>query len=330
MENKGLTVSLSPHTYDERSVKGLMTGVIVALLPAWGVGIWVFGLGAVKVTLVAVASSVFFEYAIQRFLLKSPVRISDGSAVVTGLLLAFNLPSNLPWVFVILGSLVAIGIGKMSFGGLGNNPFNPALVGRVFLLVSFPVAMTSWPQPFASRWQWIDGVTGATPLALVKEGLRNGQAISQISSQLPSYADLFWGRIGGCVGEISACALLVGLAYMLYKRIVTWHIPVSIITTVGLLTGALWMYDPQAYMNPLFHILSGGILLGAFFMATDLVTSPVTAKGMVIFGIGIGALTVLIRVFGVYPEGVSFAILIMNAFVPLINRFCKPRRFGEN
>jgi len=323
MENKLLTVSLSPHAAGEYSIKKMMTSVIIALIPAFAVSIYVFGLAAIKITLVAIVACLIFEYIIQKFFLKIDPTITDGSAVITGMLLAFNLPSNLPLGIVILGSLVAIGIGKMSFGGLGNNPFNPALVGRVFLLVSFPVQMTSWPKPF------VDGITSATPLAIVKEGLKNGQAFSEISAQIPTYLDLFLGKTGGCIGEISGLALLIGFIYMLRRKTITWHIPVSMVGTVFAFTGILWLISPEKFADPLFHILTGGVLLGAIFMATDYVTSPMTEKGMVIFGVCIGLITVVIRVFGAYPEGVSFAILIMNAFVPLINRFCKPRRFGE-
>ncbi|MFA5087525.1 MAG: RnfABCDGE type electron transport complex subunit D [Candidatus Omnitrophota bacterium] len=329
-KSKLLTISLSPHAFGEFSVRKIMLGVVAALLPAFGAAIYVFGLGAIQVILVAVAAAVFAEYAIQKFILKGPVTITDGSAIVTGVLLAFNLPSNLPWEMVIIGSFVAIGVAKMSFGGLGNNPFNPALVGRVFLLISFPAAMTNWPKPLVNRLAVTDALTGATPLAILKEGIKNGEKVLDLMPQLPSYADLFLGNIGGCIGEISALALILGFIYLLYKKIITWHIPVSMVGTISVFAGILWMVNPARYADPLFHILSGGVLLGAIFMATDLVTSPMTPKGMIIFGVGIGILTVVIRVFGVYPEGVSFAILIMNAFVPLINKFCKPVRFGES
>ena len=328
MTNKLLTVSLSPHTKGSFSVPQMMFGVVIALLPAFVVALYVFGFGALQVTVIAVTSAVLFEYLIQKFLLKVHVTISDGSAVVTGMLLAFNLPSNLPWWMIIIGSLVAIGIAKMSFGGLGNNPFNPALVGRVFLLASFPVAMTNWPKPLVNRLTF-DAVTSATPLAIVKEGIKNNEPIAQIMTQVPSHLNLFLGNMGGCIGEISAFALLLGFIYMLNKKIITWHIPVSMVGTIFIFTNILWILNPAKSVDPLFHILTGGVMLGAIFMATDLVTSPMTPTGMMIFGVGIGILTVIIRVFGAYPEGVSFAILIMNAFVPLINKLCKPKRFGE-
>ena len=329
MNSKLLTVSLSPHTYGEESVPKMMWGVVLALLPALGIALWVFGLAALQVTVLAIASAVCFEALIQRFLLKTDISIADGSAVVTGLLLAFNVPATLPWWMVIVGSLVAIAVGKMSFGGLGNNPFNPALVGRVFLLISFPVAMTTWPKPFAGAFVATDGVTTATPLAIIKEGIKNSESMSELMRQIPSYTDLLLGKMAGSLGEISALALILGGIFLLYKKIITWHIPAAVLGSVAGLSGILWLANPARFPDPAFQLLSGGIMLGAIYMATDLVTSPMTKKGMVIFGVGIGVLTVIIREFGAYPEGVSFAILIMNAFVPLINRFCKPPRFGE-
>ena len=323
-----LTVSMSPHNYGDQSVKKLMYGVIIALLPAFLVSLYFFGIGALVVTLTSVVSAMVFEYVISKYVLKSAPSLTDGSALLTGLLLAFNLPSNLPILIVVIGAFVAIAIGKMTFGGLGNNPFNPALVGRVFLLVSFPVQMTSWPLPVASRMSYLDAVTGATPLGIVKEGLKNGEPMAELMHQIPTHAELFYGAMGGSLGEVAGAALLLGLIYMLIRKIITWHIPVSIIVTLSLLTGIAWLINPQANADPLFHVLTGGVLLGAIFMATDYVTSPMNVRGMIIFGFGIGLLTFLIRVFGAYPEGISFAILIMNGFVPLINRYVKPKRFG--
>jgi len=330
MTNKLFNVSQSPHLKINASISKIMIDVIIALVPALIVSIYIFGVGALRVTLVAITSAVIFEYLIQRYLLKVQTTINDFSAVVTGMLLAFNLPSNIPSWMIVIGSLVAIGIAKMSFGGLGNNPFNPALVGRVFLLISFPVEMTIWPKPVITRMNLTDAVTGATPLAIVKEGIQNGVAYIDITKQIPSYWDMFLGTIGGCIGEVSAAALILGFIYLIHRKVITWHIPVSMIGTIALLTGILCFLNPTKYPDPMFHLLTGGIMLGAIFMATDMVTSPMTYKGMVIFGIGIGLITVLIRVYGAYPEGVSFAILIMNAFVPLINRYCKPIRYGES
>lgn len=258
--------------------------------------------------------------------MKQRPTIWDGSAIITGVLLAFNLPSSLPLWIVVIGALVAIGIGKMSFGGLGNNIFNPALVGRVFLLISFPVQMTTWPVP--NGFATADAVTGATPLALVKEAVKNGQAVGDaLSSAGFSTGNLILGNIGGSLGEVAAIGLLLGFAYMLIRKIISWHIPVAIFATVIVFSGILNLADPAQFAGPVFHLFTGGLMLGAIFMATDYVTSPMTHKGMLIYGVGIGLLTVIIRVFGAYPEGMSFAILIMNGFTPLINRYCKPRRF---
>ena len=325
MENK-LIVSLSPHVHGGDSVQKNMYGVLIALIPAFLVSLYFFGLGALIVTATSVAACLFFEWAIGKYLLKKPTTtICDGSAIITGVLLAFNLPSNLPVWIIILGALFAIGVGKMSFGGLGCNPFNPALAGRVFLLLSFPVQMTSWPV-VGQLTAYTDATTGATPLALMKQAIYgNTDALSQI----PDALSLLIGQNGGCLGEVSALALLIGLAYMLWKKIITWHIPVSIIATVFVFSGLMHLANPVAYASPFVHLFTGGLMLGAIFMATDYVTSPMTHKGMIIYGVAIGFLTVVIRLFGAYPEGMSFAIFIMNAFTPLINTYCKPKRFGE-
>jgi electron transport complex protein RnfD len=314
-----LIISPAPHIHGGDSVSKNMTGVIIALVPALLVGFYFFGLGALIVTLTAVVSCVLFEYLIQRFLLKGETTIMDGSAALTGLLLALNLPSNIPVWMIIAGSLVAIGIAKMTFGGLGNNPFNPALVGRVFMLISFPVEMTSWPRPVPFSTAYLDAETAATPLAMMKGHF----------GELPDTLNLFLGNMGGSMGEVSAIAILIGLAYLLYKKIISWHIPVSILATVFIFTAILNWIHPEAYASPVAHLFTGGLMLGAVFMATDYVTSPMNTRGMLVYGVGIGIITVLIRVFGAYPEGVSFAILIMNAFTPLINTYIKPKRFGE-
>ncbi len=315
-----LLISPAPHIHSGDSVSKNMYGVIIALIPAYLTALYFFGLGALIVSVTAVVSCVLFEYLIQRYLLKGESTIYDGSAVLTGLLLSFNLPSNLPIWIVVVGALVAIGVGKMSFGGLGNNPFNPALVGRVFLLISFPVQMTTWPRPMPLNMHYLDAETGATPLAFLKGGA---------FEDLPAHMDLLLGNIGGSLGEVSAIALLIGLVYLLVRKIITWHIPVSILVTVLVFTGILHAVNPDMYASPLVHLLTGGLLLGAIFMATDYVTSPMSHVGMIVYGIGIGVITVVIRVFGAYPEGMSFAILIMNAFTPLINTYIKPKRFGE-
>lgn len=324
-----IIISASPHLHSDRTSKKLMYDVVIALIPAFLVSLYVFGIGAFIVTAVAVISCLLFEYLIQKFLMKTDVTIGDGSALITGILLAFNLPSGLPIWMIIVGSLVAIGVAKLSFGGLGFNIFNPALVGRVFLLVSFPVQMTMWPTAVENNTTMADAVTGATPLGMIKEGLMFGDTMTNITANLPSNLELFLGLSGGSIGEMSGLALLLGGIYLLYRKVITWHIPVTMLVTMAVMTGIFWVIDPESYASPLIHILSGGALLGAFFMATDLVTSPMTKKGMIIFAIGIAVITVVIRLFGAYPEGVSFAILIMNAFVPLINTYFKPRRFGS-
>jgi electron transport complex protein RnfD len=321
-----LIVSPSPHAATRESVPSLMYGVIISLLPALGVSVFYFGIGMVVVTLVSILSCILFEYLIQKFMMKAKPTHMDGSAILTGLLLAFCLPSNLPIWMIMIGALVAIGIGKLTFGGLGNNIFNPALVGRVFLFISFPVAMTAWPE--TGQWlNYTDALTGATPLGLLQEGLA-ANTVAEIMPEVP-YLNLFLGNMMGSSGEVAAFALLIGMIYLLYKKIITWHIPVSILGTVFIFSGILWLANPDRFADPLFHILTGGLMLGAIYMATDYVTSPMTVKGMLIYGVGIGVVTVLIRVFGAYPEGVQFAILIFNGFTPLLNKYIKPKRFGK-
>ena len=317
MENS-LYVSPSPHIHGGDSISKNMYGVLIALIPAFLVSLYCFGLGALIVTATSVLACVIFEYLIQRFLMKKEPTLCDGSAILTGVLLAFNVPSNLPIWIILIGALAAIGIGKMSFGGLGNNIFNPALVGRVFLLISFPAQMTTWPVPDVFPMTYTDAETGATILSSLHEG----------GAPLPAMVDMLIGRIGGSLGAISAIALLLGFAFMLWKKIITWHIPVSILATVFVFTGILYLVNPTVYVNPFIHLLSGGLLLGSIFMATDYVTSPMSKNGMIVYGIGIGLLTAVIRIFGSYPEGMSFAILIMNAFTPLINSYIKPKHFG--
>lgn len=314
-----LFISTSPHIHCGDTIERNMHLVILALMPALAASFLLFGMGALIVTATSVASCLLFEWLISKLFFKGDRgAIGDGSVIITGILLAFNLPSNIPLFQVVMGSLVAVGIGKMVFGGLGNNPFNPALVGRVFMLISFPSRMTSWPVPH-QMLAYTDAVTAATPLSLV--GYRN--------DSLPSYLDMFLGNTGGSLGETCALALLIGFVILLAFKVITWHIPVTIMLTVAVLTGVMWLVNPEAYADPLTHLLSGGLMLGSIFMATDYVTSPMTRKGMVWYGIGIGFLTVVIRLFGSYPEGMSFAILIMNAIVPLINNWCRPEHFGE-
>ena len=319
MANK-LIVSPSPHVQSSQSTASIMRDVVIALMPALVVSVVVFGLNVLFVTALSVAACVLFEYLIQKFVVKGACTISNWSAVVTGVLLAFNLPATIPWWIVVIGAFVAIAVAKMTFGGLGKNPFNPALVGRVFLLIAYPVQMTSFPTVENPA---LDALSGATPLAAVKFGTDAGQ--------LPM-TDLLLGNMPGSLGEVAALALLVGFVYLLWRKVITWHIPVTVLGTmavfafvVALTRGGdaalLWQF-------PLFHVLAGGAMLGAIFMATDYATSPMTVKGQVIFAVGIGVITMCIRLWGAYPEGMSFAILIMNACVPLINKYVKPKRFG--
>ena len=326
-----LVVSLSPHAHGTDSVERNMRGVIIALMPALLVSFLYFGIGSAIVCLSSVAACVFFEWAINKYILKNPrTTITDCSAALTGLLLGMNLPSNLPIWIIIIGALFAIGVAKMTFGGLGNNIFNPALVGRCALLVAFPAQMTSWPEP-GQLLSYTDATTGATPLTVMKEAIKTGN-LGELD-KLPDAFSLLLGdhTLGGgagTIGEICGLALIMGLVYMLWKKIITWHIPISIVGTVFVFSAIMHVADP-IYADPTTVILSGGLLLGAIFMATDYVTSPMTPKGQIIYGVCIGLLTIIIRNWGSYPEGMSFAILIMNAFTPLINNYVKPKRFGE-
>ena len=329
-----LRISGSPHVHASDSVKKIMWTVVIALIPAMGVSFYLFGWDAVRVTAISVAACVALEWFFQKIFLKEKSTISDGTAVITGLLLAFNVPSNLSWWIIVIGAVVAIGISKMAFGGLGKNLFNPALVGRVFLLISFPQQMTSWPLPnLSSRFllgaNAVDATTGATPLALIKQAMANGENVTVLVNKLPTYAQLLIGERGGSLGEVAVLAIILGGIIMLVRKVISWHIPTTFIGTVFIFAGILHWVNPSLYITPEFHILTGGLLLGAIFMATDMVTSPMSNWGKIIFGVGCGLLTILIRVWGSYPEGVSFAILIMNAFVPLINKGLKPRRFGN-
>lgn len=314
MSNRKLIVSGSPHIHTGDSVKARMWGVVVALIPALAFSIYAFGLGAFVVILTSVIGCVMTEFLIQKYMLGGKMTICNGSAVITGLLLAMNLPSNLPLWIVLIGCVVAIGLGKFAFGGLGQNIFNPAILGRVFLLISFPQQMTSWPLPLVNRMNYADATTGATILGKIK--------MNELSPENIDLMETFIGNMGGSLGEISAIALLLGGMFLLLRGIISWHIPVSIIASVAVFS---WI----AGINPLVSVLSGGVLLGAIFMATDYVTSPMTHKGMVLYGVMIGIITMIIRLWGAYPEGVSFAILIMNGFTPLINKYMHPRRFGE-
>ena len=329
MDNKRLVVSGSPHIHSTDSVNRRMWGVVIALMPAVAYSVYLFGLGALVVLLTSVLGCVITEYLMQRYMLGGKTTITNGSAVITGLLLAMNLPSNLPIWIILIGCVVAIGLGKYAFGGLGQNIFNPAILGRVFLLISFPQQMTSWPLPLVNRGEYIDATTGATYLGQMKmeamsivDSSTGASAVNEIATESLTWIDALIGNMGGSLGEMSAIALIIGGVFMLLRGIISWHIPVSIIGTVMLFA---W----GAGVDPVMSVLSGGVMLGAIFMATDYVTSPMTRRGMVMYGIMIGIITMIIRLWGAYPEGVSFAILIMNGFTPLINKFVRPRKFGE-
>ena len=321
-----LIVSPSPHFQNKTTTQVLMNDVLIALAPATLVSLLFYGWNALLLLLVCVATCVSCEFLIEKYLRGRDIPCISAT-VVTGVLLALNLPPAAPWWVAFVGSLAAIGIAKMCFGGLGQNIFNPAIFGRVFLLVSFPVAMTTWSAPHG--WLPIDAFSGATPLAQINEGIRQGLPAKEIVAENGlSGWQAFFGLAGGSVGEASALALIIGFVYLLVRRVIKPYIPVAILGTVVVMTTIFWLVDPEKYTGPVFNLLSGGLLLGAIFMATDYVTSPMTTMGMIIYGVLIGVLTVLIRYFGSYPEGVSFAILIANAIVPLLNKYCKPKRFA--
>ena len=318
-------VSPSPHIHSSVSTRSLMCDVVIALMPAVVVSIVFYGWSELLVLGVSVASCVLLEWLITRFMFRKPSTIGDHSAVVTGILLALNLPPTTPWWVVFIGAVVAIGVAKMTFGGLGQNVFNPALVGRVFLLVSFPTYMTRWEIP--NGLFGADAVTGATPLGTVKEGLLAGGKLSEILS--PDYLHMLFVNIGGSAGEISALALLAGFVYLLVRKVIKPHITLSIWATVAVVSLIFWLCAPERFTDPLFNLLTGGMILGSCFMATDYVTSPMSVVGGIIYGIGIGFITMMIRYFGSYPEGMSFAILLMNATVPLLNMWFHQKKYGR-
>lgn len=311
MEN--IIVSPSPHIRDEKTTQGIMIDVCIALIPALIASVLYFGYKSLILSALCILFCVGFEYLWQKFT-KKCVTISDGTAVVTGMLLAFNLPVSAPWWICLIGSFVAIIIVKQFFGGVGNNFMNPALAGRAFLLASWPVIMTTWTQPFG-----VDAVSSATPMAVLKDAT---------AGKLPALLDMFIGNIPGCIGETSSLALIIGGIYLIARKVISARIPVAYILTVALFT----FIFPSAGLSPLYsmayNVLGGGLMLGAIFMATDYVTSPITTRGQIVMGIGCGILTFVIRRFGGYPEGVSYSILLMNVATPLIDRWTKPRAFG--
>lgn len=323
-----LLVSPSPHIHSKTSTKSLMRDVVIALLPAVIVSIVFYGWKELLVISVSVLSCVLLESLITRYMLRKPDTICDWSAAVTGVLLALNLPPTTPWWVVLIGAAVAIGVAKMTFGGLGQNVFNPALVGRVFLLISFPTHMTHWEIP--QGLFGLDAVTGATPLGVIKEGLMQGGDVAGIMAENGySYSQMLLANIGGSAGEASAIALLVGFVYLLVRKVIKPWITLSVLGTVAVVSLIFSLIDPAQYTGPLFNLLSGGMILGACFMATDYVTSPMSTKGGIVFGVGIGFITLMIRYFGAYPEGMSFAILIMNSTVPLLNRWFHQKKYGR-
>ncbi len=311
------------------SVSRMMGRVALAWIPTTLVGVWFCGIRAAVGPLVAVGASVAVEHLVVRYMFRrGTASVSDGAAVVAVMLLAFNVPASIPLWQVVVGAIVAIGVGKMAFGGIGNNPFNPALVGRAFMLISFPVDMTTWPAPGSQGFfAWnLDAVTAATPLGLVKEAGSGG--LSDVAADLPSYGSLFVGNIGGCIGEASALAVIIGGLLLIWKGYIAWQVPVAFLVALAAVTGIAWAVDPGTYIDPLYHILAGGAMLGAVFMVTDMTTSPMSLTGRMVFAAGAGILTGLIRLFGGFPEGVSYGILIMNSLVPVIDRHIKPRKYG--
>ena len=315
MESVNLKVSNAPFVRSKDSIESVMYNVALALAPATVMSVYLFGMKALVLTVVSILSCIGFEWLMDKAR-KKPDSCLDGSALVTGLLLALNVPANLPLWMVFIGAFIAIVASKHVFGGLGFNVFNPALVARVFLLISFPAAMTSWPVPAPFSFDVaIDMETAATPLGILKT-----EGIETMAASF-SLMDGFLGNMNGSLGETSALALLAGAAWLWYKKYITMHIPLTLIGSVFLFTGLFHLIDPGTYASPMFHMLTGGLVLGAFFMATDMVTSPLSIRGQLIFGLGCGLLTAVIRLWGGYPEGISFAILIMNSFVPLIDRW---------
>ena len=321
-----LLVSPSPHIHSKTSTASLMRDVVLALLPAAIVSVVFYGLGEIVVLGTSIISCIVLEYLITKYLLKQDNTICDWSAVVTGILLGLNLPASTPWWVVFIGAVVAIGVAKMTFGGLGQNVFNPALAGRVFLLVSFPTYMTDWQIP--GGLFGADAVSGATPLGAIKEGLLGGAQLSELTAKY-NISDMLFANIGGSAGEISAIALLAGFGYLLLRKVIRPYITLSIWATVALVSLAFSLAAPEQFTGPAFNLLTGGMILGSCFMATDYVTSPMSIKGGIVFGVGIGFITMMIRYFGSYPEGMSFAILLMNAAVPLLNNWFHQKKYGR-
>ncbi|MDH4227684.1 MAG: RnfABCDGE type electron transport complex subunit D [Deltaproteobacteria bacterium] len=316
-KTRAFVVSSSPHVFDQTNVYRIMHAVILALIPACGVSVYVFGPRALLIIVVSLVSAVVTEIVCQRFL-KKPVTVADGSAAITGILIALTLPPSFPIFGVILGNVFAIAIGKQIFGGLGLNIFNPALLGRAFLQATYPVLITTWTDPFNYGSTAVDAIAGATPLALKK-----------FEGAMAAHSDMLLGNVAGSLGETSVIAILVGGLILRYLGHINWKLPLGFLGSIAFTSGVFWLIDPTKYADPLYHLCAGGAMLGAWFMVTDMVTSPTTPKGQWIFAITAGAITVIIRLFGGLPEGVMYSILLMNAVTPLINRWTRPKVFGE-
>lgn len=313
-----LVVSSSPHFLRDENIPKIMHAVVLALLPAMAVSVYFFGLRAIGLIVISAAACLITEYIIQK-IREKPVTIWDGSAIITGILLALTLPPSFPYYGAALGSVFAIGIGKQLFGGIGYNIFNPALLGRAFLQATYPVLITTWSEPLTKAAKaGVDAVSAATPLALMK-----------FEGKMTSHLDLFFGNVAGSMGETSAIAILIGGLYLRCRGYINWKMPLGYLGSMAFFGGVFWLINPARYPDPLFHILAGGAMLGAWFMVTDMVTSPVTPLGQWIFAVGAGFLAILIRLFGGLPEGVMYSILLMNAFVPLLNKHTRPKFFGE-
>jgi electron transport complex protein RnfD len=322
LRDKLFTVSASPHIRSEESVSKIMWTVNAALTPAAIFGVWNFGINALTSIIAGIVSAVVFEYAVEKIRNK-PITINDGSAFLTGLLIAMCVSPKVPFYMVVFGSFVAIVVAKHSMGGLGYNIFNPAHIGRAVMMVSWPVFMTSWTTLQAAG---VDTVTSATPLGILKlQGY--SKLIETFGGQANLYKSLFLGTRNGSIGETSTILLVLGGVYLIYKKYVNWEVPITMIATVGILT---WIFGPAGMFtgDPIFHMMAGGLIIGAFFMATDMVTTPITRKGQIIFALGAGAITTLIRLKGGYPEGVCYSLLLMNSVSPLIDRLCPPKKFG--
>lgn len=327
MPNSKLLVTFSPHTRSAMTTDKIMLTVIIALIPVMLTSVYYYGYYAVKGYLITSFFCMLFEFLFNK-IMKRTCCLKDYSALLTGILLAMNMPAGTAWWLMMIGAFVAIVVSKQVYGGLGQNPFNPALVARIFLLIAWPAEMTAWVKPHSILdGFFFDTVSSATPLGSIKADVLATGHINM--ANLNSYTDQLLGNVGGCLGGDGALFVLIGGLFLLNRKIISWHIPVSFIGSLFVFTGIVWLIDPTRTVNPVMHVISGGVMLGAFFMATDYVTSPVIKRAQIVFGIGCGLITALIRIYGSYPEGTGFAILIMNSFVPLLDKYMRPLSFGE-